>query len=75
MLNILQLREKELDELQKIARELGIKDSEIKKLPKDKLIYAVIDQQAIIGAASKSDETPRGGQRQRKRNADRQEND
>lgn len=73
MLNILQLREKELDELQKIARELGIKDADIKKLPKDKLIYAVIDQQAIIGATSKGDATPRTEQRQKKRVTERKD--
>lgn len=56
MLNILQLREKELDELQSIAQEMGVK--EIKSLSKDKLIYAILDEQAISVSALKSGETP-----------------
>ena len=56
MLNILQLREKELDELRQIAREMGLKDSDISKLAKDKLVYAILDQQAINGSISKPDE-------------------
>ncbi len=56
MLNILQLRDKELEELQSIAREMGVK--EIKSLSKEKLIYAILDEQAISVSALKSGETP-----------------
>ena len=65
MLNILQLREKELEELQGIAAEMGISSSEIKSLAKDKLIYAILDQQAIIGATNRNEPKERKEPRQR----------
>ena len=51
MYTILQLKEKELADLQKIAGELGIADA--MSAPKDKLIYAILDQQAISGARNR----------------------
>ena len=41
MYNIIQLREKELGELQEIAKELGIK--KITSLEKDDLVYKILD--------------------------------
>ena len=58
MYNIIQLREKELNELQEIAKELGItlKGS----MEKDELVYKILDEQAIAGAAQKATEkTPK----------------
>ncbi|MCL1941944.1 MAG: transcription termination factor Rho [Candidatus Azobacteroides sp.] len=51
MYDILQLREKDVAELQSIAKEMGIKKAS--SLEKDKLIYEIIDQQAIIKAKQK----------------------
>ncbi|MCD7971917.1 MAG: transcription termination factor Rho [Candidatus Azobacteroides sp.] len=51
MYDILQLREKDEAELQSIAKEMGIK--KINSLDKDKLIYEIIDQQAIDNAKLK----------------------
>ena len=56
MYNIIQLREKELSELQEIAKELGIKKAN--SLEKDNLVYKILDEQAIAEAAKKS-ETPK----------------
>ena len=50
--NILQLNAKELSELKDIAAELGLKVSG--SANKDKLIYDILDQQAIVGAQKKS---------------------
>lgn len=52
MYNILQLNDKELSELQSIAKELGIKKAETYK--KDDLVYQILDEQAIVQAAKKS---------------------
>ncbi len=58
MYNIIQLREKELSDLQTIAKELGLK--KISSLGKDDLIYKILDEQAIAGAAKKATtETPK----------------
>ena len=58
MYNIIQLREKELGELQEIAKELGIKKTT--SLEKDDLVYKILDEQAIAGAAKKTaSETPK----------------
>lgn len=51
MYDILQLREKDVAELQSIAKEMGIKKAA--SLEKDKLVYEIIDQQAIIKAKQK----------------------
>lgn len=53
MYNIIQLREKELSELQEIADELGIKKTS--SLGKDELVYKILDEQAIAEAAKKSE--------------------
>ena len=74
MLNILQLREKELEELQKIALEMGIGKSDVKSLPKDKLVYAILDQQAINNSTGKGEESERRGPRQRNRISSKIEN-
>ena len=52
MYNIIQLEEKELTELQKIASELNIKKPE--GYGRDELIYKILDEQAIAGAIKKS---------------------
>ena len=46
MYNIEELRIRLLSELKEIAEELGVKNS--KTLKKDELVYAILDQQAII---------------------------
>lgn len=51
MYDILQLREKDEAELQAIAKEMGIK--KVTSFEKDKLIYEIIDQQAIDNAKQK----------------------
>src|SRR5574344_788044 len=50
MYNILKLREKDQDELRAIATNMGIKDA--KSLNRDKLIYAILDEQAISASSS-----------------------
>lgn len=52
MYNIIQLNDKELSELQMIAKELGIKKAESMK--KDELVYGILDEQAIAGASKKA---------------------
>jgi len=51
MYNIIQLNDKDVSELQMIAKELGIKDAESMK--KDELVYGILDEQAIAGASKK----------------------
>ena len=51
MYNIIQLNDKELSELQSIAKELGIKNAESMK--KDQLVYGILDEQAIAGASKR----------------------
>ena len=46
--NILELNEKQQPELQTIAETLGIK--KVKSLPKEELIYRILDEQAISWA-------------------------
>ncbi|HLP05779.1 MAG TPA: Rho termination factor N-terminal domain-containing protein, partial [Paludibacter sp.] len=50
--NILQLNAKELSELKDIATELGIKAPN--SIPKDKLVYEILDQQAVVNAQRKT---------------------
>ena len=61
MYNIIQLNDKELSELQDIAKELGIQHVEDKK--KDELVYSILDEQAIKSAnkkvAKENDAQPR----------------
>ena len=52
MYNIIQLNDKELSELQSIAKELGIKNAESMK--KDALVYGILDEQAIANATKKA---------------------
>ena len=52
MYNIIQLNDKELSELQMIAKELGIKNTESMK--KDDLVYGILDEQAIANASKKA---------------------
>ena len=51
MYNIIQLNDKDLSELQVIARELGIKKTD--SLKKEDLVYKILDEQAIAGATKK----------------------
>jgi transcription termination factor Rho len=46
--NILELNEKQLSELQEIANNLGVKKA--KSLPKEELVYKILDEQAISWA-------------------------
>ena len=58
--NILQLNAKDLSELKAIAADLGLKVSN--SVTKDKLVYEILDQQAVVGAQRKTStakETPR----------------
>ena len=52
MYNIIQLNDKELSELQSIAKELGIRNAESMK--KDDLVYGILDEQAIANASKKA---------------------
>lgn len=51
MYNIIQLNDKDLSDLQTIAKELGIKKAESYK--KEDLVYLILDEQAIAKAAKK----------------------
>ena len=51
MYNIIQLNDKNLSELQVIAKELGIKKTD--SLKKEDLVYKILDEQAIVGATKK----------------------
>ena len=51
MYNIIQLKAKDLSELQVIAKELGIKKTD--SLKKEDLVYKILDEQAIAGATKK----------------------
>ena len=51
MYNIIQLIDKDLSELQVIAKELGIKKTD--SLKKEDLVYKILDEQAIAGATKK----------------------
>ena len=65
MYNIIQLNDKDLTELQQIAKELGLKKTST--LRKEELVYRILDEQAIVGAtkkaaAAKSNEDRKEGQ-------------
>ena len=47
MYNIIQINDKNLSELQVIAKELGIKKADSYK--KEDLVYKILDEQAIVG--------------------------
>ena len=51
MYNINQLNDKDLSELQVIAKELGIKKTD--SLKKEDLVYKILDEKAIVGATKK----------------------
>lgn len=51
MYNIIQLNDKNLSELQSIAKELGISKTE--SLKKEELVYRILDEQAIVGATKR----------------------
>ena len=51
MYNIIQLNDKDLSELQVIAKELGIKKTD--SLKKEDLVYKILDEQVIAGATKK----------------------
>ena len=51
MYNIIQLNDKNLSDLQVIAKELGIKKADSFK--KEELVYKILDEQAIAGATKK----------------------
>ena len=52
MYNIIELKEKDLSDLQNIAGELGIQKTN--DLSKDELVYRILDEQAIVSAAKKA---------------------
>ena len=52
MYNIIQLNDKDLSELQQIAKELGLTKTE--SLRKEDLVYRILDEQAIFGATKKA---------------------
>ena len=52
MYNIIQLNDKDLSELQQIAKELGLTKAE--SLRKEDLVYRILDEQAIVGATKKA---------------------
>ncbi|WP_299233673.1 transcription termination factor Rho [uncultured Bacteroides sp.] len=52
MYNIIQLNEKDLSELQEIAKELGLKKTNA--LKKEELVYKILDEQAIKSASLKA---------------------
>ena len=52
MYNIIQLNDKDLSELQEIAKELGLKKTST--LRKEELVYRILDEQAIVGATKKA---------------------
>ena len=52
MYNIIQLNDKDLSELQQIAKELGLDN--IDSLRKEDLVYRILDEQAIVGATKKT---------------------
>ncbi len=63
MYNILELRGKSQDELLRIAEDLGVKKA--KSLAPDALIYAILDQQAIVTSVDKKDDSKVKKQRAR----------
>ena len=64
--NILELNEKQLPELQEIAKALSIKKE--KSLPKDELIYKILDEQAISWAGIQVEKEARKKEKRALRN-------
>ena len=75
MYNIIQLNDKELSELQSIAKELGIKNAE--SLQKVDLVYSILDEQAVAKASQKaaSEKGKEGQPRKRSRISVKKEGD
>ena len=73
MYNIIQLNDKDLSELQSIAKELGIKNAD--SLKKDQLVYDILDEQAVRNAAKKSSAVSEGQPRKRSRISVKKEGD
>ena len=73
MYNIIQLNDKDLSELQSIAKELGIKNAD--SLKKDQLVYDILDEQAVRNAAKKSSASNEGQARKRSRISVKKEGD
>ena len=75
MYNIIQLNDKDLSELQSIAKELGIKNAE--SLQKVDLVYAILDEQAVAKATQKatSEKGKEGQPRKRSRISVKKEGD
>ena len=67
MYNIIQLNDKNLSELQQIAKELGLEKTD--SLSKEALVYRILDEQAIAGAVKKAaaDQRKEGLPRKRSR--------
>ena len=63
MYNILELRRKTQEELLRIAQELGVKKAS--NLASDQLIYAILDQQAIVTSVDKKIDNKEKKQRTR----------
>ncbi len=63
MYNILELRSKSQEELLRIAQDLGVKKAS--NLAHDMLIYAILDQQAIVTSVEKKDDNKQKKQRTR----------
>ncbi len=68
MYNILELREKSIDELQSIAKTLGLKKMSSKSF--DDIVYAILDQQAIVQVDIKPSAAPKTKRKRIKENAD-----
>jgi len=73
MYNIIQLNDKDLSELQSIAKELGIKNAD--SLKKDQLVYDILDEQAVRNASKKSSAANEGQSRKRSRISVKKEGD
>ncbi|CDD47683.1 transcription termination factor Rho [Bacteroides sp. CAG:875] len=79
MYNIIQLNDKDLSELQQIAKELGLKKTD--SLKKEELVYRILDEQAIVGATKKvaaqqnNEERKEGQPRKRSRISVKKEGD
>ena len=76
MYNIIQLNEKDLAELQGIAKELGI--TKVEAMTKEQLVYGILDEQAIANAtrkvvADKQKEERKNDKQKRTRNAAKKE--
>ena len=69
MYNIIQLNGKTDSELQEMAGELGIADAA--SIPRNELIYRILDEQAIAGAARIAEAGEREGRKRRRTSASR----